>query len=82
MIRVLCLDVGTKRIGIAISDPLGIIASPIPAISRTPEKKAIDNIKNLCKNYNAKTIRRRLAKAHERHNRHSGGRLYELCKEF
>ncbi len=56
MIRVLCLDVGTKRIGIAVSDPLGIIASPIPAISRTPEDKAIDNIKNLCKNYNAKTI--------------------------
>lgn len=55
-IRTLALDVGTKRIGIAVSDALGIIATPIPAISRTPEDKAIDNIKNLCQNYNAKTI--------------------------
>ncbi len=54
--RTLALDVGTKRIGIAISDALGIIASPIPAINRMPEKIAIDTIKKVCKNYNAKTI--------------------------
>lgn len=54
--RTLALDVGTKRIGIAVSDALGIIATPIPAINRNPENKAIDNIKNLCQNYNAKTI--------------------------
>ncbi len=54
--RTLALDVGTKRIGIAVSDALGIIATPIPAINRNPEDKAIDNIKNLCQNYNAKTI--------------------------
>ena len=54
--RVLALDVGTKRIGIAVSDALGIIATPIPAINRTPENMAIDKIKNLCQNYNAKTI--------------------------
>jgi putative Holliday junction resolvase len=54
--RILGLDVGTKRIGIAISDPMGIIASPRPAISRNPEDKAIDNIKELCQNYEAKTI--------------------------
>ena len=56
MDKIMALDVGTKRIGIAVSDALGIIATPIPAISRTPEDKAIDNIKNLCQNYNAKTI--------------------------
>lgn len=55
-IRILALDVGTKRIGISVSDALGIIATPVPAINRNPEDKAIDNIKNLCKNYNAQTI--------------------------
>lgn len=54
--RVLGLDVGTKRIGISVSDALGIIATPIPAIGREPEDKAIEKIKTLCKNYNAETI--------------------------
>lgn len=54
--RTLALDVGTKRIGIAVSDALGIIATPIPAISRIPEDKAIDTIKKLCQNYKAETI--------------------------
>lgn len=56
IMRTLALDVGTKRIGIAVSDALGIIATPIPAICRNPENKAIDTIKNLCKNYKAETI--------------------------
>ena len=54
--RIIGLDIGTKRIGIAVSDALNIIATPIPAISRQPEQEAIDKIKNLCKNYNAKKI--------------------------
>lgn len=31
--RFLCLDVGEKRIGVAISDPLGLTAQPKPFIS-------------------------------------------------
>lgn len=54
--RIIALDIGSKRIGIAVSDALNIIATPIPAINRQPESEAVDKIKNLCKNYNAKTI--------------------------
>lgn len=54
--RIIALDVGTKRIGAAVSDALGVIAVPLSPINRVPEGKAIDNIKNLCQNYNAKTI--------------------------
>ena len=54
--RILGLDVGTKRIGISISDAMEIIASPIPAISRQPENKAIDKIKSICQNYKVETI--------------------------
>lgn len=34
MIRLLGLDVGTVRVGVALSDPLGIIAQPLEVINR------------------------------------------------
>ncbi len=44
MHKVMALDVGTKRIGIALSDYLQIIAIPHSVISRQPENKAIEEI--------------------------------------
>jgi putative holliday junction resolvase len=38
------LDVGDSRIGVALSDPLGIMASPLMIINRSDEKQAIDRI--------------------------------------
>ena len=37
--RILALDVGSKRIGIAISDALGITAQPLPTHDRTSKRK-------------------------------------------
>ncbi|MEM6730677.1 MAG: Holliday junction resolvase RuvX, partial [Myxococcota bacterium] len=34
MIRILALDVGTVRIGVALSDPLGMTAQPLEVIVR------------------------------------------------
>ncbi len=34
--RVLALDVGDRRIGLAVSDPTGLLASPIGAVDRGP----------------------------------------------
>ncbi len=56
MNRILGLDVGTKRIGVAQSDALGITAQPVKAISRIPEDKAIEEIKQLCKESSIQTI--------------------------
>ena len=42
--RILALDVGDKRIGVAVSDLLGILASPLTAIERTSDSKAINAI--------------------------------------
>ena len=42
--RILALDVGNKRIGVAVSDLLGILASPLTTIERTSDNKAIDSI--------------------------------------
>ena len=44
MHKVMALDVGTKRIGIALSDFLQIIAIPHSFIPRQPESKAITDI--------------------------------------
>ena len=45
MHKVLALDVGTKRIGIALSDYLQVIATPHSTIPREPEVKAVEIIK-------------------------------------
>lgn len=37
--KILCLDVGTKRIGVAASDPLEITAQGITTISRTTKER-------------------------------------------
>ncbi len=47
--RVLALDVGNKRIGVAYSDPLGISANPLPFIENN--EKVFEKIKNLIDEY-------------------------------
>lgn len=49
MHKIMALDIGTKRIGIALSDFLQVIATPHSYISRVPEDKAIDEIVKIAK---------------------------------
>ncbi len=42
--RCLGLDIGDRRIGIAISDPSGILASPLTIIERGEDRSAVDAI--------------------------------------
>ena len=48
----LAVDLGTKRIGIAISDQKGLIAQPIAIIERRSDKEAIEEITKLCSEKN------------------------------
>ena len=49
--RVLCLDVGEKRIGVAVSDPLSITAQGVETIfTKGPEKDAW-RVRELCGQY-------------------------------
>lgn len=52
----MALDVGTKRIGIALSDFLKIIAIPHSFISRVPENKAIEEIYKIAKENHVEKI--------------------------
>jgi len=45
--RIMSLDVGTKRIGIAVSDEMGITANGIETLKRTETKNDILKLKNL-----------------------------------
>jgi len=42
--RVMGLDIGEKRIGVALSDPLSIIASALTVIERTTDQAAVKQI--------------------------------------
>ena len=49
MYKVMALDIGTKRIGIALSDYLQVIATPHSTISRIPEENALNQINLIAK---------------------------------
>lgn len=56
MYKVMGLDVGTKRIGIALSDFLLLTAQPCETIDRQPEEKAVEKIEKICKQNNVTKI--------------------------
>ena len=45
--RSLGLDVGDKRIGVALSDPEGILASPLTIIDRSDDRAYIETISDI-----------------------------------
>lgn len=54
--RILGLDVGDKRIGVAISDPEEILATPLAIIAREDDKKAIADIIELVDRHGVERI--------------------------
>jgi putative holliday junction resolvase len=45
--RILALDLGKKRIGLAVSDPLGITAQGLPTLQRTRIREDLDTLAQL-----------------------------------
>jgi len=54
--RTLGLDIGDRRIGVAISDAEEILASPLTIITREDDEKAIADIIKLVDQHNAERI--------------------------
>lgn len=54
--KIMSLDVGTKRIGIAVSDELGITANGLQTLKRTDNKSDIKKLKNLCSELNVEKV--------------------------
>jgi putative Holliday junction resolvase len=54
--RIMAIDFGTKQIGIAISDPLGITAQGISVIKHKNNKETLKEISQLVENYSVVKI--------------------------
>ncbi len=53
--RIVCLDIGDVRIGVAVSDPTGTIATPVEVIKRVGWGPDTRKVKDICDRY--ETIR-------------------------
>ncbi len=54
--RILALDVGEKRVGVAVSDPLGYTAQPLTVLARRPHAGFLQNLSRLAREYECQTI--------------------------
>lgn len=54
--RILALDLGEKRIGVAVSDALNITAQGVMVINHSSQKGTLDSIKGLVKEYDVGKI--------------------------
>ncbi len=54
--RILALDVGKKRIGLAISDELGITAQGIETLQRTRVREDLQKLKQIANRLDVKTL--------------------------
>lgn len=56
MARILGLDIGSKRIGVAVSDELGWTAQGVETITRKNLDADLDRIQELVESYGAETV--------------------------
>ncbi len=73
--RILALDVGTKRIGLAVSDPLGLTAQGLKVLDRQDPERDLNRLLEIAQDYRVKEILVGLP-------RHLDGRLGEQAEEI
>ena len=54
--RILAIDPGTKRCGIAVCDELHVTTRPLAVVTRTSWKRPLSNIKDLISEFDAKAL--------------------------
>ncbi|MEC9298310.1 MAG: Holliday junction resolvase RuvX, partial [Gemmatimonadota bacterium] len=55
--RVLGIDLGERRVGVAVSDPTGSIAQPLPTLRRRSGKRMpLSTLQNLAEQYEVQEI--------------------------
>jgi len=53
---VMAIDLGEKRVGIAVSDALSISITRVPALQRTNWKQMLRDVEDLVRRFDAKTV--------------------------
>jgi putative Holliday junction resolvase len=54
--RVLAIDMGSRRVGLAVSDELCLTIRTLPALPRTPWKRLLSSIAELCEQFDVRSI--------------------------
>ncbi|MHB8732062.1 MAG: Holliday junction resolvase RuvX [bacterium] len=54
--RILAIDLGTKRIGIALSDPTAMIATPLETLTGLGERRAAAHVAELCRRHDVAAV--------------------------
>jgi putative Holliday junction resolvase len=54
--RVLAIDMGSKRVGLAVSDELRLTVRALPALPRTPWKRLLSSLAELCDQFDVRSI--------------------------
>jgi putative Holliday junction resolvase len=54
--RILAVDYGRKRIGLALSDDLGLTAQPLATLARTNREEDIRRLRSICREHAVKHI--------------------------
>ena len=54
--RILALDVGSRRIGLAVSDPLGITAQGLETLHRKNKRTDLEHLERVIRDYRVKEI--------------------------
>jgi putative Holliday junction resolvase len=54
--RVLAIDIGAKRVGVAVSDEMRLSVRPLPTIQRTSWKRLLNSLARLCKTFDVRMI--------------------------
>lgn len=74
-VRILALDVGRKRIGLAVSDPLGLTAQGLMVLERRDWDQDLDRLLKIARPYQVQEVLVGLP-------RHMNGRLGEQAEEI
>ena len=54
--RVLAIDMGSKRVGLAVSDELRLTVRTLPPLPRTPWKRLLSSLAELCEQFDVRSI--------------------------
>lgn len=54
--RVLAIDIGSKRVGLAVSDELRLSVRALPPLPRTPWKRLLGSLAELCETFDVRSI--------------------------
>src|SRR5208283_1335343 len=54
--RILALDFGSKTIGLAVSDELGVTAQGLPTLRRSNKRNDLDHLRRVIRQYNVSEI--------------------------